>query len=179
MNRQKITITVASSLFTIFISIIGGLFVWWLNDYVNRPQIDWYSRSHYKVEDFAIGNIYLTNSGRITDTNIAITLDASLKEEDIKIVDLTSDYLIKNDDGKTIIKIAELKPGEGADISYRDRENRDDIAIVGMVSNYGNFHFAFDKHWWDFSPPIEVILVILLLITGSVGGFLFKSRFEF
>lgn len=176
MSFKKISLTV-TLIVTLLSSLVSGLLVWWVNEELNRPRIEWDSRPHYKIDDFAIGNIFLINTGRKTDRNIALTLDINLQPKDIKIIDLTSEYAVKNIDNKTTIVIKELKPGESADITYRDVANRDDIEITSFVSDYSNIHFMFENKWWHFSEPIAILASLFLIFLGFIFGAITIHRF--
>ena len=175
-------IPLISTIITAGLSILfGGLGVWLIETNFNQPRIEWDSRPHYKILDYAIGNIYLENTGRKTDHKIAITLDGNLNQKDIKIVDITSPYKILNNDNKTTILIDELKPQESADITYIDPQNRDDIEIHSFISESSNIHYIHENKWWEFSSWynaifIGLILIIISFISGLITGKRISSR---
>lgn len=160
-------------------TVVGVVLGWYLSDVYQQPKILWYSRPYYKIADSAIGNIFLWNAGRKTDRNITITLDTNIKDGDLKIVDLTSSYEVKHNDNKTTIIIAELKPEEMADITFKDDSAKDDVLISTFVSEHSNIKevsFAIEPEWWQFPLWLETVLATALLAVGTLFGYLFARR---
>lgn len=137
MNRVNLEKIITKAGIVLIPILIGVLFGFWLENFYNQPKIGWLIRPEYKIDNFTIGSIYLVNSGRKTDHSITLTLNKSIKTEDIKIAHLTSDYKIKNNYDKTNIIIQELKPNEEADITYIDRINTEDLGDIKFISESG------------------------------------------
>lgn len=163
-------------------TIVGVILGWYLSNVYQQPKILWYSRPYYKLEDVAIGNIFLWNAGRKVDHNIAITLDAKIEKENIKIVDLTSPYEIKYNDNKTIILIQELKPDESADITFKDDPNKDDVYITDFTSEHSriiNIPMTGELKWWYLPIWWNLIIGIIIFVIGGLSGYLLnKSKFH-
>lgn len=155
-------------------AVITAVTTWYITNITSRPLIEWYSRPYYKIDDVAIGNVFLTNSGYIPDKEITLTLDASIKDEDIKIVDLTSPYKILHNDNKTSIVIEEMKPDEAADITFKDVAERDDFEIVSFTSQYSNIKqlsFIYRPLWWHSDLWLTIVIWVLLFIFGLICSF--------
>lgn len=172
MNIKRLISSLLAGLLTTVVGVVLGYYL--SNEYKN-PKIEYYSRPYYKIDDVAIGNIYLLNSGRKKDSNIAITIYEDIKEENIKIVDVTSKYKVDHNDNKTIITIDELKPNEGADITFKTDNEYDDFDI-NMVSDYSIFEArvlgGIEKKWWHWSIWSEIAILVITLFTGIVLGHL-------
>ncbi len=156
----------------LIVAVVSIFSTWYLNDVYNQPKILYYSRPYYKFNEVAIGNMFLWNAGRKTDHDISITLDTVLKDQEIKIVDLVSSYKILHNDNKTTIVISELKPGEGADITFKDDPNKDDSDISSFISEYSNIQalpLASELAWWQ-SPISVIVFPILFLFLGCIMG---------
>jgi len=148
---------------------VGVLLGFWLSEVYNQPQIEYYSRPYYKIGDSAIGNVYLFNSGRKPDKNIAVTLYTNIDTKDLKIVDYTSDYQIKNIDNKTIIILEELKPQEGADITFKADSNEDDCEM-DIVSYSGKISNGYEEKWWHFPLITQALIVVVAITVGFIPG---------
>lgn len=176
-NINRKIFTVSNIVVSFAAAVISGVLVWWLDNYYQQPQVEYFSRPYYKIDNLAIGNIYLNNSGRKTDKNITITLFTNIDPENFKIVDLTSPYSITNNDNKTIIKIDELKPGEEADITYKDSPDVDDVDFKIVSDNTQLIKPVFEQKWWHLPLPIVIVSGITLWIVGWVLGFVIgRSR---
>lgn len=164
------TFRMKTSLISLIIGLITTIFgiilAFWFNNVYDKPLIEWYSRPYYKIDDIAVGNIYLINSGRKSDHNISLILEANIKDTDIKIVDITSNYSIKHNDNKTIVIIDEMKPGESADVTFKDKGTVDDINFQ-LISESSNTKNIFEDKWWHLSGfATSFILVILIFLSG-------------
>lgn len=160
-------------------TVVGVVLGWYLSSVYDRPRIEWYSRPYYKVSDFAVGNIFLTNNGRKTDRNISITLDSEIKDENIKIVDLTSSYKILHNDNKTSIIIDRLEPEEAADISFLDDPKKDDVLITNFSSEYSNIvelPFSLKNEWWYLPLWLEGLIILTIFFAGSLTGMLLLKK---
>lgn len=169
-NGSLMTTLVVGIITTLF----GFLLGFWYNQIYDQPEIEYYSRPYYKIADNAIGNVYLFNNGRKVDKNIAVTFFANIDPKDFKIVDYTSNYQIKNNDNKTTVVLEELKPQEGADITFKANPKDDDV-MMDVVSYGGKISNGYEEKWWHF-PLITQIVIILssILIGFSVGLFIIK-----
>lgn len=155
-------------IFPLIIAILSIILTCWFNDVYNRPRIEYYSRPYFKIDDFAIGNVYLFNNGKIKDENVSIIFYENIKDEDLKIIDLISNYTIKHNDNKTIVIIEELKPGESADITFRASGDKDDCNME-ILSNSSNIYNMFEEPWYYFSLLTQILIIFLSLM---LGGFL-------
>lgn len=171
MSKVSLTVTIVSSILS---ALIGAYSTWWLNDVYSQPRIDYYSRPYFKIHDIAIGNVYLFNSGKKTDKNIAITLGTNISKNDIKIVDYTSKFEITNNDNKTIINLDELKPGEGADITFQADPTQDDTSL-DIVSYSNNIRDGYSKEW-SLPLPIYIAIVAISMVIGGIFG-IFVTNF--
>src|SRR3989338_803336 len=172
MNKSNFITSLSVGIITAVVGVVLGL---WLANVYQQPRLEWYSRPYYKVNDIAIGNVYVINTGKKTDRNIAITLATDLDERNVKIVDLVSGYRITKNDNKTTIILEELKPGEAADITFIDRGDKDDSEVV-IVSDSSNIifqEFALEQRWWHLSGSLALGISTMLILIGSAFGWLF------
>lgn len=160
-------------------TILGVFLGWYLTTVYNQPRILWYSRPYYKTANESIGNMFLWNDGGRPDHNITVVFDSDLDDKNIKIVDLTSTYEVKHSDNKTIITLKELKPGEGADITFKDDPKKDDIFIDGIFSENSKIvevPFAFEPKGWQLPWVLDIFIVVISLVLGAWFGSFFTKR---
>jgi len=172
-KRSEVVKSLCVGLFT---TIFGVFLGFWLTEVYNQPQVEYYSRPYYKLGDFAIGNVYLLNNGKKPDKNIAVTLFTNIESKDIKVVDYTSNYQIKNIDNKTIIVLEELKPQESADITFKADPKEDDCSM-DIVSNSGRISDGYKEKWWHFPLTTQILVVMISIVIGIISGFIYKSHF--
>src|SRR3989344_5953576 len=175
MHRKDTIIILAAGLLTTIVGVVLG---WYLSSVYQRPEIGWYSGPYYKIDDVAIGNIILFNVGRVTDRNISITLDSAIKNDDIKIVDLVCSYKILQKDNKTTVVIEELKPGEIANITFKDDVTKDYAEITNFVSEYSNVVEFWPvknvaRQQWGNPSLFEFTNTLIPVTLGGVVGYLF------
>lgn len=115
------------------------------------------------------------NNGRKPDKNIAVTLGTNIDPKDLKIVDSTSNYQVKNIDNKTMIILEELKPQEGADITFRANPEEDDC-LMDIVSYSGKISNGFEEKWWHFPLSLQVVIFLIMLGMGFLVGRLFFPK---
>lgn len=151
-------------------TIVDVLLGWYLSSVYQQPEISYYKRAYYKIGNYAVGNLFLWNSGRKTDHNVSITFDADITDNNIKIVDLASDYKITHSDNKTTVIIEELKPDEQADISFLDDPKKDEFEITSFVSEHSNIKevpLAGETIWWQ-NGYVFLLLAALFYFLGAV-----------
>ena len=82
-----------------------------------------------------------------------------------------------HNDNKTSIIIDELKPGEEADITFKDSALKDDIEIYNFVSEYSNIiekPWAISLKWWYMPLWIYALILLACFLIGIMFNKLYK-----
>src|SRR3989344_341370 len=101
------------------ISILGLFLGSWLLLQYTQPQLTLYTDGYYqKTGGGSIGSLYVVNEGRQSDKNITLAINEKINKEDLSINYTNSSWVSEIRGGLTYITIANLNPGEGAEIVF-------------------------------------------------------------
>lgn len=169
---KNILKTIYQLLIPIITIVVGTFLASWLFYQYNSPQIKYYFDEHYQqIGDYSIGEIYIVNEGRKVDENISVVLNENISPNDISVAYVSSPIHVKNENNRTFISIAELKPGEGAEIVFKLQSQNVTFSLDNITSRSGNVRAEeWINPWWHLSR-LQFGVLILLIIMGFGVGF--------